>query len=96
MREHTLGRWRIRTTLGAFSTHLPGHHQLRDNLRTARLVLGHTRWATQGASTLDNASPLNAGDIIGTHNGDVTAPTGNGTTDRGLGWLDFDVPALMN
>ena len=96
VREHTLGRWRIRTTLGAFSTHLPGHHQLRDNLRTARLVLGHTRWATQGASTLDNASPLNAGDIIGTHNGDVTAPTGNGTTDRGLGWLDFDVPALMN
>ena len=75
MREHTLGRWRISTTLGAFSTHLPGHHQLRDNLRTARLVLGHTRWATQGASTLDNASPLNAGDIIGTHNGDVTAPT---------------------
>jgi len=96
VREHTLGRWRIRTTLGAFSTHLPGHHQLRDNLRTARLVLGHTRWATQGASTLDNASPLNAGDIIGTHNGDVTAPTQNGSTDRGLGWLDFDVPALMN
>jgi glucosamine--fructose-6-phosphate aminotransferase (isomerizing) len=82
-----LGRWRIRTTLGAFSTHLPGHHQLRDNLRTARLVLGHTRWATQGASTLDNASPLSAGDIIGTHNGDVTAPTRKGSTDSA--WL-FD------
>jgi glucosamine--fructose-6-phosphate aminotransferase (isomerizing) len=72
VREHTLGRWRIRTT---------------DNLRTARLVLGHTRWATQGAATLDNASPLNVGDIIGTHNGDVTAPTRNGSTDSA--WL-FD------
>src|SRR5664279_5814005 len=95
-REHIVGRWRIRTALGAFTDHLPSNPRLRSNLRTARVVLGHTRWATQGAATLDNASPLNAGDIIGAHNGDVTAPTGNGTTDRGLGWLDFDVPALMN
>ena len=87
VREHTLGRWRIRTALGAFSTHLPDHHQVRSNLASARVVLGHTRWATQGATTLDNASPLNAGDIIGTHNGDVTAPTRNGSTDSA--WL-FD------
>ena len=53
----------------------------------APVVLGHTRWATQGARTLDNASPLNVGDIIGTHNGDVTAPTRNGSTDSA--WL-FD------
>ena len=85
VREHTPGRWRIRTALGAFSTHLPGRHQVRSNLATARVVLGHTRWATQGASTLDNASPMNAGDIVGTHNGDVTAPTLNGSTDSA--WL---------
>jgi glucosamine 6-phosphate synthetase-like amidotransferase/phosphosugar isomerase protein len=84
-REQTTGRWRIRTTLGAFSTHLPEGHQVRSNLASARVVLGHTRWATRGATTLDNASPLNAGDIIGTHNGDVTAPTRNGSTDSA--WL---------
>ena len=85
VREHLLGRWRIRTALGAFSSHLPAHHQVRSNLSSARVVLGHTRWSTQGATTLDNASPLNAGDIIGTHNGDVTAPTRNGSTDSA--WL---------
>jgi len=85
VRENTMGRWRIRTALGAFSTHLPDSHQVRNNLASARVALGHTRWATQGATTLDNASPLNAGDIIGTHNGDVTAPTRNGTTDSA--WL---------
>jgi len=85
VREHTLGRWRVRTALGAFSDYLPGHHQVRSNLASARVVLGHTRWSTQGATSLDNASPLNAGDIIGTHNGDVTAPTRNGSTDSA--WL---------
>ena len=74
--EHTSGGWRIRTSPGAFSFHLPRHHQLRNNLSTARLVLGHTRWATQGACTLPNASPMSVGDVIGTHNGDVTAPPG--------------------
>ncbi len=81
VRENTVGRWRIRTALGAFSTHLPDAAQVHNNLASARVTLGHTRWATQGATTLDNASPLNAGDIIGTHNGDVTAPIRSGTTD---------------
>ena len=87
VQEHTVGRWRIRTALGAFTTHLPSSHQVHSNLGSARVVLGHTRWATQGATTLKNASPLEAGDIIGTHNGDVTAPIANGRTDSA--WL-FD------
>lgn len=43
------------------------------DLKAAHVVLGHTRWATQGdASSPKNASPLLAGSLIGTHNGDVT------------------------
>ena len=48
-------------------------------------------WATpggppKGARTLGNASPMTIGDIIGTHNGDVTAPvTRTGSTDSA--WL---------
>jgi glucosamine--fructose-6-phosphate aminotransferase (isomerizing) len=85
VRENTTGSWRIRTALGVFSSHLPGHHQVRSNLATARVVLGHTRWATQGARILSNASPMAVGDLIATHNGDVTAPTPNGSTDSA--WL---------
>jgi glucosamine--fructose-6-phosphate aminotransferase (isomerizing) len=39
----------------------------------ADIVLGHTRFATQGAaSSLVNASPMFAGALLGTHNGDVS------------------------
>jgi len=54
VREHTLGRWRIRTTI--VSTHLPSHRQLRSNLTTASVVLG-----LPGARTLDNASHCGPG-----------------------------------
>lgn len=70
--EASIGRWRVVTVLGAFSERLPERSRLRNNLRTARAVLGHTRWATQGAVVLSNASPMVIGDLIGTHNGDVT------------------------
>lgn len=48
-----------------------------NQLRTAFQLL--TDLPVLGATTLDNASPLNAGDS--THNGDVTATTLSGTTD---------------
>lgn len=36
------------------------------------VFLGHTRWATQGGTkSLANASPLYAGNLIATHNGDI-------------------------
>ncbi len=48
---------------------------LRDAITEAPVIIGHTRWATQGAADeVINASPLLAGALIGTHNGDV-APT---------------------
>lgn len=41
-------------------------------IHAAQVLIGHTRWATQGsAEDLRNASPMLAGSLIGTHNGDV-------------------------
>lgn len=43
-----------------------------EKLLSSDIIIGHTRYATQGsASSLINASPLVAGDLIGTHNGDI-------------------------
>lgn len=42
------------------------------NLKNSSVVIGHTRFATQGsASAVKNASPLLLDGICGTHNGDV-------------------------
>jgi glucosamine 6-phosphate synthetase-like amidotransferase/phosphosugar isomerase protein len=46
---------------------------LDDDLDRAALAIGHTRWATQGGRGLAAASPLVAGTLVGTHNGDVDA-----------------------
>ncbi len=45
MRENTVGRCRIRTALGAFSTHLPDSHQVRNKpaAGTSPLILSTTR-----------------------------------------------------
>lgn len=49
-------------------------HQPR--IADAKVILGHTRWATQGKKDdLTNASPLIVGNLVGTHNGDVTKRT---------------------
>jgi len=43
-----------------------------EKILSANIVLGHSRYATQGAATsLKNASPMIAGNLVGTHNGDV-------------------------
>src|SRR6478752_8265959 len=51
IREQVNNRWRFITTLGAFGDHLPRHPRLRRNIHAARVILGHTRWATQGTTT---------------------------------------------
>jgi asparagine synthetase B (glutamine-hydrolysing) len=69
-----------------------------EKMVTSSVVLGHTRYATQGAiGALENASPMIAGSLVGTHNGDVLKTTipGNktfskftiGTTDSELLYL---------
>jgi hypothetical protein len=66
------GLWRVVKQPGRFR-HL-WRPDLADDLATASLVLGHTRWATQGdAGLLSNTSPLVVGDVVGTHNGDIDA-----------------------
>lgn len=72
--DRTAGRTRIVTALSPFSTRIPQAARLEGSLRSARTVLGHTRWATQGAVDLSNCSPLIVGAVMGTHNGDITVP----------------------
>lgn len=48
----------------------------REMAADANILMGHTRWATQGdVADLTNASPLLAGALIGTHNGDIDTAT---------------------
>jgi glutamine---fructose-6-phosphate transaminase (isomerizing) len=83
-----VGSCRVIKARGRFSR--LWHPGLDGDLGRARLALGHTRWATQGGRSLVNASPLLAGTLACTHNGDVDAaalrarfslPAGSGGTD---------------
>lgn len=65
--------WVVTRHPGPFSA-LAGRRGLR-GLSHAAAAIGHTRWATQGAINLANTSPLQAGTLLGTHNGDVDTDT---------------------
>lgn len=66
--------WVIHRTRGPFSrlASVPG---LFADLTASDIVLGHTRWATQGAVTAVNASPTAAWPLLCTHNGDLDIDT---------------------
>jgi glucosamine 6-phosphate synthetase-like amidotransferase/phosphosugar isomerase protein len=83
-----VGRCRVVKARGRFSR--LWRPDLDHGLDRARVALGHTRWATQGGTGLANASPMLAGTLACTHNGDVDAaalrarfslPAGFGGTD---------------
>ncbi len=89
--DRTVVRARIITAMGPFSTGIPAARRVGASLQSASLVLGHTRWATQGEVDLSNCSPMLVGQLLGTHNGDVTVPRGFdlGTRTTDSAWL-FD------
>lgn len=59
----------VRETTRFSKMNLDDHIQA---IHSAQVLIGHTRWATQGsADDLRNASPMLAGSLLGTHNGDV-------------------------
>lgn len=70
------GRWRQVLSQTRFGADLHAWPRVTTDVRRASIVLGHTRWATQGDVSLRNASPVRIGAIIGTHNGDVATPDG--------------------
>ncbi|MGW1616030.1 class II glutamine amidotransferase [Streptomyces sp. NPDC002285] len=70
-RDVTAGGWRTVKGPGRFRDVWKSAYI--SALDAAPVALGHTRWATQGRTTLVNSSPLQVGQLIGTHNGDVDA-----------------------
>ncbi|MBV9024000.1 MAG: hypothetical protein JO362_09440 [Streptomycetaceae bacterium] len=70
-RDVMAGGWRIVKGPGRFSRVWKSDYL--EALDAAPVALGHTRWATQGKTVAVNSSPLQVGQLIGTHNGDVDA-----------------------
>lgn len=87
--DNAQGGWRIIKDLRPFDQMWRPHQS--PPLNQATVVLGHTRYPTQGRTAqLVNTSPLSVGQIIGTHNGDIdvavlhehyTLPPTTGQTD---------------
>lgn len=86
-----VGRWRVVKRSTRFRT--MWRPSLTDDLNAASMILGHTRFATQGACGVTaNASPLVVGKLVGTHNGDVDARELRSTFGvRGVGTTDTAV-----
>lgn len=69
----TDGVWTVDRTLGPFRA--LGRRRQGLVLGRPLSALGHTRWATQGGRSIAQASPLSAGPLLCTHNGDLDTTT---------------------
>lgn len=65
------GTWRVAKTVGGYRRLRHTHRRLAEHLDGATIVLGHTRWATQGGLGVAQASPIEIAGLLGTHNGDI-------------------------
>lgn len=88
------GRWRVLKGPGRFGDLAP--YRIGADLRRSPLILGHTRWATQGrAGRLANTSPLVVGNLVGTHNGDIDAESLHEFCAPGTAVGDTDTAVLL-
>ncbi|MFF4344730.1 hypothetical protein ACFY00_33020 [Kitasatospora sp. NPDC001540] len=93
-RDTNAGGWRIVKGPGPFRGVWDAKYGAA--LNAAPAAIGHTRWATQGGTgKLANASPLQVGQLIGTHNGDVDAWRLREAYDLPQAVGDTDTEALL-
>jgi glucosamine 6-phosphate synthetase-like amidotransferase/phosphosugar isomerase protein len=77
-----LGGVRVRKAPVSFATFW--EQAWYEEVDSADIVVGHTRWASQGnRSLLANTSPLAIGPLVGTHNGDVAKASIPGVSGSG-------------
>lgn len=86
-----LGGVRVRKATAPFAAFWK--ESWRSEVDRATIVVGHTRWASQGArDLLANSSPLAVGPLVGTHNGDVAKLSIPAEQGRGpVGGTDSEV-----
>lgn len=77
-----------------FKDHGVGVKNDKVHLGSINILMGHNRWATQGAINADNAHPFEFEHVIGAHNG--TLPTWQARDLEGGKEFDVDSQALYN
>ena len=69
------GKWTVAKTVGPFHLLCRDQEHVPPAMSHPAAAIGHTRWATQGGRGLAQASPIAAGPLLCTHNGDLDTST---------------------